>query len=52
LKAVEENKTWWTLVDLPIGKQPIGCKFVYKIKYKLDVSVERYKARLVASVFT
>ena len=51
ISALEENHTW-TLTLLPAGKKPIGCKWVYKIKYKVDGSVERYKARLVAKGFT
>lgn len=51
IKALQENATW-ELVDLPLGKSPIGCKWVYKIKLKADGSVERYKARLVAKGYT
>ena len=42
----------WTLTSLPVGKKPIGCRWVYKIKHKSDGSIDRYKARLVAKGFT
>lgn len=51
LAALEANNTW-TLTSLPSGKQPIGCRWVYKIKRKSDGSLERYKARLVAKGYT
>ena len=40
------------MVDLPVGKRAIGCRWVYKIKYNADGSVERYKARLLAQGYT
>ena len=51
LKALEKNKTW-VIVPLPKNKKPVGCKWVYKIKYNCDGTIERYKARLVAKGFT
>ncbi|GJX98097.1 retrotransposon protein, putative, ty1-copia subclass [Tanacetum coccineum] len=51
LKALEENKTW-TLTLLPPNKKAVGYKWVYKIKFHSDGTMERYKARLVAQGFT
>jgi hypothetical protein len=51
LEAHEQNHTW-TLKPLPPGKKPIGSKWVYKIKYHSDGTIERYKARLVAKGYT
>lgn len=51
LQALQQNETW-KLVSLPYGKKPIGCKWVYKLKYKADGSLERHKARLVAKGYT
>lgn len=47
MNALALNKTW-TLVPLPPNHQPVGCKWVYRIKRRADGSIERYKARLVA----
>ncbi|KAL4027854.1 hypothetical protein IC575_011044 [Cucumis melo] len=51
LEAMETNQTW-SIVPLPKGKNSIGCRWVYKIKHKVDGSIERYKARLVAKGYT
>jgi len=37
--------------DLPVGRKPIGCKWVLKVKRGSDGSILKYKARLVAKGF-
>ena len=51
IKALEDNKTW-LVVDLPLGKHTFGSKWIYKIKYKADGNIERFKARLVAKSYS
>lgn len=51
IKALQANNTW-SITELPKGKTPIGCKWVYKLKLKPDGSIDRYKARLVVKGFT
>lgn len=51
LRALDKNKTW-DIVKLPPGKKIVGCRWIYKIKYNSDGTVERDKARLVAREFT
>jgi len=51
IKALEDNKTWY-FTDLPKVKKPIGCKWIFKIKYKSDGTIERNKASLLAKGYT
>ena len=51
VQALEANNTW-ELVTLPEGKRAIDSKWIYKMKFKPDGSIERHKARLVAKGYT
>ncbi|GJY98162.1 ribonuclease H-like domain-containing protein [Tanacetum coccineum] len=50
MEALNRNNTW-VISDLPKGRRPIGCKWIFKVKYKSNGKVERFKARLVAKGF-
>jgi hypothetical protein len=43
--------TWETVLCLA-GKNIVGCKWVYRIKWKADSSINKYKVWLVARGFT
>ncbi|XP_019055287.1 PREDICTED: uncharacterized protein LOC109115551 [Nelumbo nucifera] len=47
IQALERNQTWF-IVDLPPIKKPIGARWIYKLKHRVNDTIERYKARLVA----
>lgn len=47
-----ESNYVWDLVVLPPGRKPIWNKWVIRVKQKVDVSIERYKARLVTKWYT
>ena len=51
MSALEKNETW-EVCNLPPGKRPVGCKWVFTIKHNADETIERYKARLVAKGYT
>ncbi|WKA08172.1 hypothetical protein VitviT2T_025916 [Vitis vinifera] len=51
MKSLQKNETW-ELVKCPPGKKPVGCRWIYTMKYKAYGSIERFKARLVAKGYT
>jgi len=51
LEALKKNKTW-NIMTLPIGKRPIGCKWIFKTKRNPDGTINNHKARLVAKGYT
>ena len=51
MKSLREYKMW-ELVNCPTGKKPIGCPWIYTVKYIVDGTIECYKARLVEKEYT
>jgi predicted choloylglycine hydrolase len=52
--SIMKNKTWelTKLTELPKGKNPIGCKWIYKPKFKADGSIDKYKSKLMAKRYS
>ncbi|GJU41998.1 zinc finger, CCHC-type containing protein [Tanacetum coccineum] len=48
--SIMGNNTW-VLADLPPGCKPLGCKWIFKRKLKVDGTVEKFNARLVIQGF-
>jgi hypothetical protein len=46
------SKGTWELIDRPYGCKPLGCKWVFKKKFRLDGTIDKYKERLVAKGYT
>jgi len=49
--SIVKNDTW-ELNELSENKVPIGSKWVYKSKFNFDVSINKFKARLVAKDYS
>jgi hypothetical protein len=46
-ESIMKNDTW-ELIEFSKNKVPIGSKWLYKPKFKVDGSIDKYKAQLVA----
>ena len=51
MNALERNETW-EIVEQPMDKKIVGCRWIYTVKYRSDGMLDRYKARLVAKGYT
>ena len=49
--SIMRNKTW-ELVELTKDKVPIGSKWLFKSKLKVDGSIDKFKERLVAKGYS
>ncbi|GJT69539.1 zinc finger, CCHC-type containing protein [Tanacetum coccineum] len=50
MESIMGNNTW-VLADLPPGGKPLGFKWIFKRKLKVDGTIEKFKARLVIQGF-
>ena len=50
--ATLHSSSTWDLVNLPNGKTPVGCYWVYTVKIGPDGQVVRLKTWLVAKGYT
>jgi len=48
--ALIADNTWGLVLSQPL-QNLVGSKWVYRVKYKSNCIVERYKAQLMARVF-
>ena len=51
LDSLDDHDTWELVPypeNLPNKQKPLRCRWVFDVKYRLDGSIERFKARLVA----
>lgn len=46
MNSLKTNEVW-DLVELPIGKIVVGCRWFYKIKCDFNDDIEKYEFRLV-----
>ena len=50
MQALSKKETW-DLVPHSPHKKAIGCKWIYKVKYNADGSINCYKSRLIVKCY-
>ena len=50
MQSIIGNNTW-VLVDLPPTCKPIGCKWIFRKNIKINGTIDKFKACLVAQGF-
>ncbi|GKE51467.1 hypothetical protein Tco_1486623, partial [Tanacetum coccineum] len=50
MDSIMENNTW-ILSNLPLSCKPLGCKWIFKRKMKVDGTIDKCKAGLVIQGF-
>jgi hypothetical protein len=51
MDSILDNGTW-ELIEHPYGCKSIGCKWVFKRKLRVDGTIEKHKAQLLAKGYT
>jgi hypothetical protein len=51
MDALDKNEAW-DIVELPVGRESVGSKWLFKKKFNAQGRVEKYKARLVAKGYS
>ena len=51
MSSLKQNGTW-DITQLPAGRKSVGCRWIFKVKYNVDGTIEKYKARLVAKGYS
>ncbi|KAL6350328.1 hypothetical protein AAG906_004277 [Vitis piasezkii] len=49
MKSLQKNETW-ELVECPPGKKPVGCRWIYLVKYKAMINTVRVLLSLAANL--
>jgi hypothetical protein len=51
MKSLQRNATW-EVIDFSTGKNLVGYRWIFSVKYKANSDIERFKARLVAKGYS